>query len=314
MHKFESGFFVREPAWHKLGTVLKNAPNLADGLKLAGLDWTVRQEAIFTADMAPIESHVLQVRSTDKSHLGVVGAGYKTLQNVDAFKWFEPLLQDKSAILESAGSLRNGRKVWILARLNTAAQEIVKGDAVVPYLLLAHAHDGTLAVHVQFTAIRVVCANTLGMAIGNSSNAARKGKALRLKHTKSLTQGLIAAQQTIDMAKQTWNVTAQAFRAMAAKPMSGASFSLYARDVLNFPLEEELSTRSKNTIDSLQDIFENGPGLTARSRGTVWAAYNAITDWVDHDRSRDISKGLESTWFGPGADIRARAFELAMSS
>jgi phage/plasmid-like protein (TIGR03299 family) len=147
MHELETGFFVKEPAWHRLGTVINEAPSIEEGLKLAGLDWQVVEMPIsLTGSPDVISSHKALVRTTDQSVLGVVGKGYTPLQNVEAFSWFDFLIDQDIATLEAAGSLKEGKKIWILARFKEEA-EVIKGDPIHPYILLANSHDGMMGVN-----------------------------------------------------------------------------------------------------------------------------------------------------------------------
>jgi phage/plasmid-like protein (TIGR03299 family) len=137
-HEFETGFFVKEPAWHKLGTVLSEAPTIAEGIIKAGLDWQVLERPVYSQDdrgnfnQAP--NHKAFIRSSDNSTLGIVSKNYKPLQNIDAFNWFDFLLNEGDATLDAAGSLKSGRKVWILAKINnTSLGEVRDDDVVNPY-------------------------------------------------------------------------------------------------------------------------------------------------------------------------------------
>lgn len=312
-HEIESqnALFVGQGAWHGLGTVIPAGKKVTtqEALRIAGMDWEVTLEPIFLEDRSMVPGHKATVRNTDHKALGVVGDRFQPLQNVDAFKWFNPLLADGSAAIESCGVLRGGSRIWILVKCNIGIVEVAPGDAICPYLLLAHGHDGSLAVDIRFTTIRVVCANTLGAAVSQ----ARGSKGIYLKHTKSLPEGLRAAQRTLDFARQTWAVSAEAFRAMAKSPMSGAEFVTFCKELFAIPVDTEeadMATRTKNQIERLEHKFGMGTGLTHHTRGTKWAAYNAITEWLDYNRSRSQETALESTWYGPSAAMRGKAMEL----
>ena len=175
---FESGFFVKKPAWHRLGQTIATAPNTREGIRLAGLDWTVQRRDIevvptlFT-DAIPAEAEAkwptldapqpdlsawkALVRDTDQQALGVVGKGYNVLQNAEAFEFFDPLLSCGDATLETAGSLRKGKTIWVMARLKQDPLVVRGDDHVMPYLLLSNTHDATQAVRVNYTMVRVVC-------------------------------------------------------------------------------------------------------------------------------------------------------------
>src|SRR5678815_2693601 len=170
-HEVESGMFVGQPAWHGLGTVLPNAPSIEDAIVCAGLDWTVKLAPLaIVADGRPVD-HCATVRESDDSILGVVGPGYVPLQNREAFAWFQPMVESGAVTLEAAGSLREGRRIWILGRCADSSADIVPGDEVRQYLLLAHGHDGSLAIRVGFTSVRVVCANTLRASLESDESA-----------------------------------------------------------------------------------------------------------------------------------------------
>ena len=155
-------FSVGSVPWHGIGNVLDNPPTIIEGLEKANLNWTVSTLPLFCqTPAAPIQSetrtrnagsfqpvnHQAVMRNDTMEILGVVGQNWTPLQNIDAFGIFAPLVEDKSILLETAGSLKNGRRVWILARINADSAEIGKGDEIRPYVLLSNAHDGTMAVN-----------------------------------------------------------------------------------------------------------------------------------------------------------------------
>ena len=157
-HEFESGLCGQHPAWHKLGTVGQEAPNIKEGIRLAGLAWDVVQHPIYvktpsqyewsSPDRVKLPEWKALLRSTDQKPLSVVGKGYTPLQNSAAFAFFDPFLQDGDATLEAAGSLRGGKTIWVMAKLRHTPTEVGADDYVEPYLLLSNSHDGTQAVRV----------------------------------------------------------------------------------------------------------------------------------------------------------------------
>ena len=148
----ESMMYVRERPWHGLGTEVSEAPSSEDALRFAGLDWTVRQENIFNARGGIIKGFKANVRESDDSILGVVGDRYKIVQNIDAFRFTDDLIGG-DVRYETAGSLRGGKQIWLLAKM---PEQNIIGDAVEPYLCFTNAHDGSSGVRVCMTPIRVV--------------------------------------------------------------------------------------------------------------------------------------------------------------
>jgi len=151
---FETGFFVREPAWHGLGTIVQDAPTSMDALKLAELDWQVTQEPIYLNNNVVIKNAFANVRSSDNGVLGITTERYKVVQNSEAFSFTDALL-DSNVRYESAGSLAEGKRIFILAKM----PEIYKigGDDVEPFLVFTNSFDGKGSIRVALTPVRVVC-------------------------------------------------------------------------------------------------------------------------------------------------------------
>lgn len=156
----ESMFYTREKPWHGLGTRVDEAQISKDALRLSGLDWKVEQEPIYTEEGVQIAGYQANIRDTDRKALGVVTDRYKVVQNTEAFSFTDALLGE-GVRYETAGSLQGGRKVWLLAKL--PHEQIIAGDRISPYLVFSNTHDGSGAVRVAITPIRVVCSNTLNL-------------------------------------------------------------------------------------------------------------------------------------------------------
>ena len=162
----ESMFSVREKPWHGLGTIVAEAPDSSAALELAGLDWTVTQKDIATADGGKvIPGFKANVRELDDKVLGIVTDRYKVVQNTEAFAFTDALLGE-GVRYETAGSLQGGRRIWLLAKL--PQQYIINGDEITPYLVFMNSHDGSGSIKVAMTPIRVVCSNTLNLALSKA--------------------------------------------------------------------------------------------------------------------------------------------------
>ena len=306
-HHFESGFFVNKGAWHELGKVLDNPPTTAQAIADAGLDWNVKEQPIYmqsNSGLSPVSTHKSLVRSTDHQLLGIVSQQYKPLQNCDAFSWFDFLIHDNDVALESAGSLKEGKRVWILAKINQDPSDIVKNDPVEPYLLLSNSHDGSTAIWIQFTPIRVVCHNTLSYALSNRGKDLDIGKAFRIRHQGDLQHKLDRAKTALDFARQRFAIATEEYKAMANYNLNRADLDLYLSLVLNTDTPQ--TTRAYPQIVA---NFEQGRGNRGSS---LWDAYNGVTEWLDHQRGNSDSKRLESTWFGSSAKTRIQAHQSAL--
>lgn len=164
----ETMFYVRETPWHGLGTRVMEAPGSEDALELAGLNWKVRQEPIYTDNNLLIPGYKANVRDLDDKVLGVVTDRYKVVQNDEAFAFTDGLLGE-GVRYETAGALLDGRKVWILARM--PREFIINGEQISPYLVFSNTHDGSGAIKVAVTPIRVVCNNTLNLALSTAKRS-----------------------------------------------------------------------------------------------------------------------------------------------
>lgn len=306
-HEFESGFFVSQPAWHGLGSVLNNPPSIVDAIEETGLDWQVEEKPIFFGqgeELKQIESHKSLIRSTDRKVLGVVSNNYQPLQNIDAFKFFDFLLHDNDVSLEAAGSLKEGKRVWVLAKVNNLTTDVNKDDAVNPYLLLSNSHDGSLAIWIQFTPIRVVCQNTLSFALANRKENQEIGRAFRIRHQGDINLKLAQAKNALNFAKQKFQTTIDEYQAMANRNISRYELDYYLSQVLD--TETPQSTRAYPQIVA---NFESGRGNKGQS---LWDAYNGLTEWLDHQRGNSQDTRLNSSWFGTSAKTRVLAHKTAL--
>ena len=161
-------FYTRVAPWHGLGTCVENAPGSQEALKVAGLDWKVVQKPIFTEEGQLVGGFKANIRDRDNQILGVVTDRYKVVQNEEAFAFTDQLLGE-GVTYETAGSLQGGRRTWILAKL--PQRYIISGDEITPYLVFMNSHDGTGAIKAAMTPIRVVCQNTLNLALSNAKRS-----------------------------------------------------------------------------------------------------------------------------------------------
>jgi phage/plasmid-like protein (TIGR03299 family) len=302
-------YFGQVP-WHRLGTALEEA-DLYDwptASKKAGLDWEVELVPLVTADTQAQVTHRAVRRTSDARVLGVVGPRYATLQNKDAFGWFQPFLDAREAALHTAGSLRNGSRVWVLARLNRDPLVIAEGDEVEKFILLSHGHDGSLAVRCGFTPIRVVCANTLSMAHGSDAS-----KLIRIKHTRDVLENLANVREVMNLANQEFEATADQYRRLARRSINQADLRKYVRRVLKVEDDQEASSRLKNLMDEIVGLAEAGRGNNLPSvRGTLWTAYNGVSEWLTYNRGRSDDNRLNSLWFGESALTNRHALVVAL--
>jgi phage/plasmid-like protein (TIGR03299 family) len=309
-------FSVRETPWHGLGKVIQDAPSIEEGIKLAGLDWQVELHPLFLSDARKVPNRAM-VRATYKSILGVVGPKYQPLQNTEAFGWFQPFIDAKSAHLTTAGSLNEGRRVWVMAEIGDP-MTILKGDEIRRFVLLSNSHDGTQAVRVGFTPIRVVCANTLAMAQSDAQS-----QLLRMRHTKGLKASMDQVREVMNLANSEFEATAEQYRRLAAsKVVSRDDLRKYVKRVMQLTAKtneqgeetEELTKKSAEVQAAIMENFDSGRGTSEvkKSKGTWWGAYNSVTEYLSYQRGKTADKRLDSLWFGDGFGYNEDALDVAL--
>ena len=304
----ETMFYVGETPWHGLGEKLESAPTVRDAILQSGLDWEVGLKDLFTADGQQVPARAT-IRSTDNTVLGVVGPRYVPLQNKDAFDWFEPFVESGEASLHTAGSLQEGKKIWVLAQINRDNSEIVRGDEVAKFLMLSNSHDGTTAIRVGFTPIRIVCANTLAMA-----HSASASKLIRVRHTQSSRINLDRLREIMDTINGQFEATAEQFRFLASRNFNAADVRKYVKTVLGVErvIDADLPTRTKNTMDKIFELIDNERQSLPGVRGTYWAAYNGVNEYFNYHQGRNNDNRMNSLWFGPTLTENRNALDLAL--
>jgi len=313
-HEIETMAFFGKLPWHGLGTRLEESDlyNWQTASTKAGLDWNVELSPMFIkrgTDQIEVPDMKAVVRSTDQRILGTVGARYVPLQNQKAFEWFQPFLDAKEAQLHTAGSLRDGSRVWVLAKLNRDPLVIAQGDEVEKFILLSHSHDGTLSIRVGFTPIRVVCANTMAMAHSDAAS-----KLIRIKHTKNTQSNMELIRETMNLANQQFEATAEQYRLLARKDINQTDLRNYVKRVLKIEEADcDVSTRSSNIIEEIVKLAECGRGNDLESvRGTYWTAYNGVSEYLTYNKGRNVDNRMNSLWFGDAANVNAHALKIAL--
>jgi len=284
----ESMFYVREVPWHGLGEKVDEAITSGEAIIRAGLDWTVDQRPIYDAFGKEIPKYKANTRSTDNSILGIVTDKYQVVQNSEAFEFTDNLLEEE-VVYDTAGSLRNGKTVWLLAKM---PEQKILDDVFDPYLCFTNTHDGTGSVKVFFTPIRVVCNNTLNLAISQAK------RSWSTKHMGSMESKLEEAKETLGFAKMYMDgLTSEAQR---LSEMKVTDVELEAIFDAMFPVDPEKDTQRK--IDNINQMKANlftcydMPDIS-QYKGTVWGVINAATDMVAHMApARMTEKYQENNW------------------
>lgn len=302
-----SMMYVGEVPWHRLGTQLEKPATAAEAITAAGLDFDVDRVPLKTAETdLPIEGHFATVRRDTSQVLGVVGAHYQPIQNRDAFTAFDALVGEGEAMYHTAGVLGKGERVWILAKLPDYIR-VNGNDIVEKFLVLTNSHDGSSAVRVKLTPIRVVCENTLALALSGTEQE------VRICHIAHAEERLKKAHEILGLTNKLYAELDQIFSRMSAKQLTGTMLAEYVRNI--FPLQHGSNQNGHvpKVREKILELVETGKGMDM-SRGSLWNAYNAVTEYIDHVRRPNASDSarLKSMWFGTGEQIKKSAFRLAV--
>lgn len=285
----ETMLYVREKPWHGLGTMVEEAPTSADALRLSGLDWTVERKPLQVCGGRKVDGFYANVRNTDGAVLGVVSDRYKVVQNVEAFAFTDSLIGgDIPVRYETVGSLMGGRKIWLLAKLPET--EIV-GDKTEPYMCFSNTHDGSGAIRVCMTPVRVVCNNTLNIALSGAK------RAWAVRHTGDIQTKLHEARMCLDMANKYMDKLGEYADQMANKTLTDEAISKILDEM--FPATEDMSDREKRNAEKARTeymICYFAPDI-AKFKGTAWGALNAMSDMVVHNAPRrQTANYRENNW------------------
>lgn len=283
----ETMMYVREVPWHGLGTMVQEAPTSADALRLAGLDWQVRQKNIQVCGGGKIENFKANVRSSDGKVLGVVTDRYKVVQNDEAFAFTDELIGG-DVRYETAGSLQEGRKIWLLAKMPAAK---VAGDDVEPYLCFTNSHDGSGSIRVCMTPVRVVCNNTLNLALRGAQ------RQWATKHVGDMKYKMAEARHCLELAERYMVALDEYADVLANVTVTDETLDKILAEM--FPVKEDDTERKKNSVQAVKNEFMVcyfAPDIL-KFKGTGWGVVNAMADMVGHcEPRRNTDTYRENNW------------------
>jgi len=252
-------FVTHKPAWHKLGKVVEQAQTAAAALQLSGQDWRVVQKTVFWRNASgaemPIPGYKANVRSDTAATLGIVGEGYAPFQNADAFSFFDSVVGEGQAVYETAGVLFGGCKTWIMAKLPKGIRA-GKDDEIVPYTLLSNSHDGTQALRMYPTSVRVVCANTLTLAGRLRERGMRKregDQGIAIRHSGDLKSKVAEAKRALGITIKAMDVHQQEVTALVGRKMNGQESLRYFQSFFPTTVKETaiVPPTGANVLDAI---------------------------------------------------------------
>lgn len=261
---------AKERPWHGIGTVVEEAPTSEDAIKIAKLDWTVNQFPVF-ANGNEIPGYFANVRSDTNEALGLVRGRYKVIQNTEAFDFVDGIIENKDVECryETAGSLFNGRRIFLLVKLPN--KELL-GDDIENYLFFTNSHDGSSALTAGITNVRVVCNNTLQMAIKGAQ------RTWTCRHTDSIFAKKAQAQEALGLAVTYMDSMDEIAEELATKKINEETFF---RNLFHSKMNLASDKAKQQTVERIHLIYNEKDDLQ-NFRGTAWGMYNAVADFVSN--------------------------------
>lgn len=310
----ETMAYANEVPWHGLGNPVKSTLTAEQMRKAAGQDYTVSKRPVFFTDSAKktimIKNKFAIVRDSDDKVLSMTGSVYKPVQTKQVFEFFHDFVAAAKMQMETAGSLWDGKYVWALARVVGADYAIGAGkkDEMRNYLLLCSPFEHGKALIMQYTSVRVVCWNTLCMAIG--ANLKGKGNAFRMPHTKNFEVEKEEAKRVLGLITEQAKEFKEAASVLAKSKITAAQTEKFFLDVLK---KSPDAARAPVVLPKFKAALEHAPGaMLPSAKGTWWGACNAVTYVVDHELGKTRDTALKNAWLGNHANTKRRALELAL--
>lgn len=318
----ESMFYVGDKPWHGKGIQLENPPTIKEALVSAGLDWEVKKAPTYFHEDHKIDGesydhgmvfeqqtgYYATYRTDTKEPLGNVSERYEVMQNEDAFAPFEPMI-DWGFTLETAGSIKQGKKIWILAK--SPEDYLVGDDKIHRYVFLYTSHDGSSGNCFRDTGVRIVCNNTLSFAISSKMTFS-----YQIRHTASMKTKMDDLKDSLVQSKGNFKKAIDALNRFKEYEMNMKQLDKYLetsipflknRDKVSHP---DIPTRNfaKPAYEKMVELFRTGRGNRGK---TLWDAYNSVTDYYDHEKQ--YSDWVNSTQFGAAYDYKVAAFKTGIN-
>lgn len=291
--------------WHKEGTIVKGRLTSAEAIRAAKLDWVAGEKPV-VVEGAVVPDYKAIVRPDNDIVLSIMKQRYHIIQNHNAFEFFDLLVGDEEAFYETAGALDDGRVIWIQAQI--PGEYFICGDKVERSLLLVNSFDGRYSLMVQAVSVRVVCANTLALALRGASNQ------VKIRHCQNYKQKIEQSKIVLGMVGDYFSTLSDTLSQLGERKMDKTEMELFTKVLLPGKIDEngDTSTRTENMRGTIVALFERGVGNEGKTR---WDGLNAVTEFVDHERSTRGDNGrLETVLFGSGAKLKQRATNLLLET
>ena len=316
-HQVETMAYAGELPWHGLGVPVSNDMSAYEMMEAAQLNWSVKKVPMFyqpnssgvtdfvTDTMQSVEDKMLLIREEDNKQLDVVSSTWHPVQNQAAFDFFYDWVEEGNMEMHTAGSLKDGKLVWVLAKINETF-EVLQNDIVEGYLLFTNPHQFGHSVNVRFTPIRVVCNNTLQLALGGNNY-----HSFSVDHTKPFDAH--AVKDALGLSKVAMGDYSMQAKYLASKRVVINTVDEYFQSL--FPMtdyqKEKNHVRSRRAAQVMR-LYNNGTPGSELAKGTMWDAFNTVTYAYDHKFGKDNAARMQSSWYGTASVAKQEALSKAV--
>ena len=321
--------YTGDAPWHRLGNYVDHPMTAAEAIILGGQDWEVEGQPVYIkkgSHYAVVPNKQALTRVDTGEVLQVFSKDYTPVQNHEAFTFFDGVAGAGEAIYETVGTLKGGRRIWILAKL-PGDLNVGDGDVLQKYILLANSHDGTMQVTMKFTPIRVVCNNTLQL-----SAILENDKEIKFRHTAKILNRMNDARQVLGLAEAHFKLFMRQANRLAETPFTEGQVREVASKVFKFDQDKPFAEQAPRNIaatDRVAQLFFEGDGAQlVTAKGTAWGAFNTFTAYIDHHMGVDATRRpqggtpdatmvadqrMNISWFGVGQKMRQTAFDQILA-
>lgn len=301
-----SMFYYGDKPWHGYGKKVNRALTAQEALEEANLNYEVAKRKIFIETGDEVKGKWATYRMDKEgsdSILGVVGDRYNVIQNADMFSFFDPLVERSEALYHTAGVLGKGEQMWLLAKL-PESMRIGNDDIIDKYIMLTNCHDGYGSAVIKLTTVRVVCENTLNLALGQA------GKHYRIRHTGSAQDKIKEAYKVLGITQNYFKLIEMQIQQMSAIDITDQQLKDYVSRLVITTKEEKPTILQTKKVDKICELASTGKGAEM-SEGTLWGAFNAVTEYIDHHTNP--KNYIDNIWFGTGNEFKSKAWNNALT-
>ena len=295
--------YVGALPWHGLGTKVEGDITPDQFQKVAGLDWTVEKQDMYTVNGVKIPNKQALVRTSDNTVLDTVGSGWNPVQNSEAFNFFQEYVMAGDMEMHTAGSLKDGQLVWALAKTNESF-ELFKGDVTENYFLFTNPHQFGKAINIRMTPIRVVCNNTLTLSLSAQSDSM-----ITVNHRKEFNEDEL--KDALGIAREKMQQYKSMAEFLGSKRYSADNVVNYFNEVFGSPAKSDDKIFTSRNAKIAHDNLQEQPGAEF-AEGSWWQAFNSVTHMTDHLQGRSTDGRLTSAWYGRNRKVKLKALDKAL--